>query len=64
MTRRVDPVHFFDGLGQSLLTVSHQSEIIDRLAEENEELKRMLGEAVRRLRGDADDEPTHPRVVN
>ena len=33
MIRKVDPVHFFNAMGESLLTMGHQGEIIDRLLE-------------------------------
>jgi hypothetical protein len=55
MKRMADPVHFFDSAGQSLLTIGHQSEIIDRLVEENTELKRLLRNAMHRLRADAEE---------
>ena len=49
MIRKVDPVHFFNALGESLVTMGHQGEVIDRLLEENAELKRLLKAALLRL---------------
>ena len=68
MASKIDPVHFFNSMGQSLLTLDHQAAVIDRLVEENAELKRMLGAAIRRLRGYADaadtDTDTEQRILN
>ena len=49
MIQKVDPVHFFNALGESLLTMGYQGEVIDRLFEENAELKRLLKAALLRL---------------
>jgi hypothetical protein len=49
MIRKVDPVHFFNAMGESLLTMAHQGETIERLLEENAELKRLLKAAMQRL---------------
>ncbi|MET0942489.1 MAG: hypothetical protein ABWY13_14105 [Mesorhizobium sp.] len=49
MIRKVDPVHFFNALGESLVTMGYQGEVIDRLLEENAELKRLLKAALLRL---------------
>ncbi|RWJ03502.1 hypothetical protein [Mesorhizobium sp.] len=50
MTRKVDPIHFFNALGHSVLTTEHQGAEIDRLKKENLELRRRLKSAVERLR--------------
>ena len=38
-SRLVDPVHFFDSLGNSVLSNTHLEQELQRLEEENEELK-------------------------
>ncbi len=63
MIRKVDPVHFFNAMGESLLTMGHQGEIIDRLLEENAELKRLLKAALLRL-GASTNEPAHEDTIN
>ena len=63
MIRKVDPVHFFNAMGESLLTMGHQGEIIDRLLEENAELKRLLKVALLRL-GASTNEPAHDDTIN
>ncbi|MER9176337.1 hypothetical protein NKH72_22415 [Mesorhizobium sp. M0955] len=50
MSRKVDPIHFFNALGVSVLTAEHQGAEIKRLNAENTELRRRLKSAVERLR--------------
>lgn len=58
MSRLVDPVHFFDARGKSVLSNDWQEKELDRLRKENAELKRRLKAAVYRLRelGAAEEE--------
>ena len=63
MIRKVDPVHFFNALGESLLTMGHQGEVIDRLLEENAELKRLLKAALLRL-GENTNKPGQEDTIN
>lgn len=50
MSRLVNPVHFFDARGKSVLSNDHLEVENDRLRAENAELKRRLKTAVQRLR--------------
>lgn len=53
--RLVDPIHFFDARGKSVLTNDHLAAEVDRLTMENRELKRRLKAAVTRLRAVLDE---------
>ena len=55
MIRKVDPVHFFNAMGDLVLTMGHQGEIIDSLLEENAKLKRLLKAAMLQLGAYADE---------
>lgn len=50
MTRLVDPIHFFDSQGVSVLSRKHLEDEIAKLRQDNEQLRRRLKVAVRKLR--------------
>lgn len=53
---KVDPVHFFNARGHSILTMEYQAERIQKLEAENAELKRRLSAAIKRLRAAAESD--------
>ena len=50
MSRLVDPIHFFNARGKSVLTQEGLEERVEELTMENQRLKRMLKLAAQRLR--------------
>lgn len=63
MSRKVDPVHFFDALGESVLTRAWKREEIERLREENDRLRHQVKALAYRLRQlDGDDEEDNERA--
>lgn len=62
MSRLVDPVHFFNSLGRSVLTQNHLERENARLEKENGELKRRLQAAVNRLR-ELSGEPKSEKAI-
>ncbi|PZR92270.1 MAG: hypothetical protein DI537_13870 [Stutzerimonas stutzeri] len=55
MTHKVDPVHFFNERGMSVLTEEHLLERVDELEEENARLKRLNTALLRRLKAGGQD---------
>ncbi|SCW95572.1 hypothetical protein [Ancylobacter rudongensis] len=59
-SRKIDPIHFFNELGEPVVTLAWLSEENDRLTDENEELRGKLARMVRRLKllgaGEAEDD--------
>lgn len=58
MSRLVDPVHFFNARGKSVLTQDHLEARVEELETENAKLKRRLKAAVTRLRELSAEAPT------
>lgn len=53
--RPVDPIHFFNARGVSVLTMEHQGAEIDRLKAQNMKLTRQLKATTQRLRALQDE---------
>lgn len=50
--RLVDPIHFFDSHGKSMLTRKIEARRIEELEAENLKLKQLLGKTVKALKGE------------